>query len=111
LQNLLDNPGYVQFELAAVESNQRFWEMAKSLQKYYTDRANPVALPQCYQQLGDTYNPDLDYVKIKADFKNEKGKKHPLIDPDGLASDTRSYRELANIVAEDTDKLLAGLKQ
>jgi hypothetical protein len=110
LQNLWDNPAYVTFELANISNNQRFWEVANNLKRYYVNNPNRgnmhVVLPECFKLISNAYDPSSDFANIKAEFAKVKYNKHSYSGSDELVNDTVGYRQLAKIAAEGTDRLL-----
>lgn len=101
LQNLQDNPAYVTFELAKVESDQRLQQMATNLRNYYTEKG--VTLPDVYSRIPDAYNPAFDYKALRAGFSAIPFSKHGY---QGELSSTQPYRQLAHKIAEQTTTFL-----
>lgn len=98
LQNIEDSPSYVTRDLAVIASPRRFYEVATALKSYYTDRAEPVALPGCYTKLPATFDPAFDFASLKAECAAVAFTKHPFTgDPaEGLQSYRASARELTD---------------
>jgi len=100
LQNLQDNPSYVLAELAKVDSNERFFQMASSIKRYYTE--NDVPLPECFDTLPDQYDDSFDSNILKLTLRKIPFSKHPYT---GTMTGTE-YKELAHLNATHTTELL-----
>ncbi len=105
LQNLVDNPSYVTRDLAVITSPRRFHEVANALRDYYTNRPDPVALPECFGELPGAFDPGFDYKGLKQKFAAIPFAKH------GYAGDStvsvESYKANARLLTGEIQQLLS----
>ncbi len=92
LQNLEDNPSYVTRDLAVISSPRRFHEVANALRAYYTNRPEPVPLPECFHKLPQVYDLGFDYAGLKTDFAAIPFTKHGVMGDSAAAVETYKKR-------------------
>jgi hypothetical protein len=104
LQNLQENPSYVTFELGAVQSDRRFWEMASSVIRYYKEtRATiPPEISIVYNLIPDRFDPGADWSGIKNKFSELKSR----YKKNTYHGDVYDYRPVAKQSADQTDAFL-----
>ena len=105
LQNLVDNPSYVTRDLAVIKSSRRFHEVAHALRDYYTNRSEPVELPECYQELPNDYNAAFNYQALKQKFAAMPFTKHAYVGD--AAEDGEMYKANAQRLTAEIQQFLS----
>lgn len=105
LQNLQDNPSYVVFELAKIQSNRRLQEIANHVKAYYAEKNIP--LPQVFGEIPSEYNDQFDYESLRSHLSQIQFSKHGYTGEE-YKGDTgvKHYRELAAAVGKETEDFL-----
>jgi len=105
LENLQDNPSYVTFELAKIQSNRRLQEIATNLKAYYAKKNIP--LPQSYEEIPLEYNDQFDYEFLRSHLLQIQFSKHGYNGEEYKGEDgVKHYRELAAMVGKETEAFL-----
>lgn len=104
LQNLQDNPSYVTRDLAVIKSSKRFHEVASALRDYYTNRPEPVVLPECFQAIPTAFNSAFDYEGLKQKFAAIPFAKHGYMGDSTVA--VESYKANARGLTNEVQQLL-----
>lgn len=107
IQNLQDNPAYVTRDVAVITSSRRFHEVASALRDYYTNRPEPVAIPECFAQLPQSFDPAFDYETLKQEFATIPFTKHGVVGDAVQAVET--YKANAQRFTKEVQQLLTSV--
>lgn len=103
LENLQDNPSYVTFELAKIQSNRRFQEIVSSVKAYYVKRG--ISLPEVYNDIPIQYDVQFDYSALRTGLSQIPFSKHEYRGEE-YRENTDRYRNLAATVGQETEDFL-----
>ena len=91
-------------DVAVITSSRRFHEVASALRDYYTNRPEPVAIPECFLKLPKAFDPGFDYESVKNEFAAISFTKHGYVGDSALAADT--YKANARRLTGEMQQLL-----
>ena len=107
LENLQDNPSYVTFELAKIQSNRRLQEIASSVKAYYV--RSRVSVPEVYADIPAQYDDQFDYDALRNGFSQIPFSKHEY-KGEKYKGDTSGYRNLVATVGQETEDFLQSVR-